>query len=192
MKTTIKFSILVLCTLFASGVASAQEGRHHGTRPADFDRPQEPTEQPAALIEPLEVFYPDTAMKAGWEGVCVVAAWIDRGGDVAYAEVARSSGRSMLDSVALDAVLRGYFKAAQRKGRPAGSRLSIPVEFRLRRDENQYDAVKSGEQLEQEAGELRRAREMLEEERRKLQEEIQRLKEQQKRDSTQQQSGEAH
>ena len=176
MKAILLFLLIPIACL-------AQDPLRHGTRPADFDRPQPPTEQAAELMEPLEVAYPDTAMKQGWEGVAVVAAWIDRRGDVVYAEVARSSDHVLLDSIALQSVLRGYFKAAQRGGRPVGSRVSIPVEFRLRRDRENYDAVKSGEELQQEAEELRRAREMLEEERRRLQEEIRRLKEKQAADS---------
>ncbi|MBN1448003.1 MAG: TonB family protein [Bacteroidetes bacterium] len=162
----------------------AQDVFHHGTRPVDFDRPQIPTDASAALLEPLEVIYPDSAMRRGWEGVAIIAAWIDRRGDVAYAELAESSGHAMLDSVALTAVLSGYFKAAQRDGQPVASRMSIPVEFRLRRDVDAYDAVKSGEELQQEADELSRAKEMLEEEQRRIDEEIRRLKEQQKKDAT--------
>jgi len=163
---------------------SAQDVLRHGTRPLDFDQTQEPTELAAELLEALDIAYPDTAVRRGWEGVSIIAAWIDRHGDVAYAELAQSSGYGMLDSAALQAVLRGYFKAAQRGGRPVGSRLSIPVEFRLRRDENAYDAVKSGEQLEQEADEIRRAKEMLEEEQRRVEEEIRRLREQIRKDSS--------
>jgi len=162
----------------------AQDVLHRGTRPADFDRPQPPTGKPAELLEPLDVAYPDTAMRRGWEGVSVVAAWVDRRGAVTYAEVSGSSGFTPLDSIALEAVLQGYFKAAQRNGRPVGTRVSIPVEFRLRRDEDEYDAIKSSEQLQQEAQELRRAREMYEEEQRRIEEEIRQLKERLKRDTT--------
>ena len=58
--------------------------------------------------------------------------------------------------------------------------LDQPI-LRLARDAEEYDAVKTPEQLGQEGEELRRARQMLEEEQRKLEEEIQRLKEEQRK-----------
>ncbi len=170
--------VLLLCTL---PVHAQETTSRFGTRPVDFDDVQHPTDQPAELVEPLEVQYPDSALRRGWEGVAVVAAWIDRRGDVVYGELRESSGHPPLDNIALNAVRRGYFKSARRDGLNVGSRVTIPVEFRLRRAEENYDAGKSEEQLQQEAGELRRAREMLEEERLRLEEELRLLKEQQKK-----------
>ncbi|MBR9974849.1 MAG: TonB family protein [Bacteroidetes bacterium] len=152
-----------------------------GEKPLGFDGVQEPTDRPAALNTPLEVRYPDSAMKARLQGVVAVAAWIDARGYVTYAEVQRSSGHVLLDEEALRAVADGDFKPAKRDGRMSGSRISVPVEFRLARNEDEYDAVKSSEQLQQEAEELRRVRQMLEEDQRQLEEEILRLKEEQRR-----------
>lgn len=157
-------------------VSSAQTILSHGTRPSGFDGTQEPTDRPAALLEALDVMYPESARKQKIEGVSIIAAWIDRLGYVPYAEVRESSGYRQLDSIALHAVIRGNFRAALRDGQPVESRVSIPVEFRLRRTEDEYDAVKSEEQLHQEAEELQRARQMIEEERKRLEEEIHRLK----------------
>ncbi len=174
-------TVAVLCAFPVSSMA--QEPLSHGTRPSGFDSVQEPTERPAALLDGLEVTYPESAHKQRLEGVSIIAAWIDRQGYVPYAEVHESSGHRFLDSIALRAVVRGDFRAAQRNGRTVGSRVTIPVEFRLQRDEDQYDAVKSEEQLRQEAEELRRARQMIEEERIRLEEEIRRLKQRQKSDT---------
>lgn len=175
--------LMFLCLV---GRAPAQdrgglEAMTYGTRPVDFDDMQEPTDEAAVLLDPLEVSYPDSAMKRGWEGVAVVAAWIDRSGYPVYAEVQESSGHGDLDGLALQAVIKGNFKAARRNGRNVGARVTIPVEFRLRREHESYDAVKSEQQLQKEADELRRAREMLEEEQQRLEEEIRLLKEQQKK-----------
>ncbi len=157
----------------------------HGEKPGGFDGVQAPTERAASLNTPLEVRYPDSALRAQRQGAAVVAAWIDEKGYVTYAEVRRSSGHEDLDVEALRAVVDGDFKPAWRDGKPCASRISVPVEFRLKRAEDEYDAVKSGEQLQQEAEELRRTRQMLEDEQRQLEEELRKLKEAQKKKETQ-------
>ncbi|MCB2203644.1 energy transducer TonB [bacterium] len=157
------------------------EAQRFGTRPAEFDQPQAPTEEAVRLLEPLEVEYPDWAMRQRIEGVSIVAVWIDAKGAPAYGELRESSGHAVLDSIALRAVRRGIYKAARREGTNVASRVSIPVEFRLRRDEDHYDATKSGEQLEQESEELRRARDMLHEEQQRLEAERKSLEEELKR-----------
>ncbi|MFZ1729679.1 MAG: energy transducer TonB [Bacteroidota bacterium] len=156
-----------------------------GDKPVDFDGVQTPTERPASLNSPLEVRYPDSAMRAHRQGVAVVAAWIDAKGYVAYAEVQRGSGHADLDAEALRSVADGDFKAAWRNDNPCASRISVPVEFRLKREEDDYDAVKTGEQLQQESDEIRRSKQMLEEEQWKLEEELRLLKEAQKKKKTQ-------
>ncbi|MDT8323389.1 MAG: energy transducer TonB [Bacteroidota bacterium] len=167
--------LLLLCALPAVD-AVALHAQQFGERPAAFDAVQTPTDEAAELIDPLEVEYPDSALRSGMEGVALIAVWIDERGYAVYGELRESSGHALLDSLALRAVRRGNFKAARRAGKNVASRVSIPVEFRLRRDEENYDATKSGEQLQQEAEELRRAKQMLEEERLRLEEELRRLK----------------
>lgn len=152
-----------------------------GEKPESFDGVQMPTDRPASLNTPLEVRYPDSAMRAHRQGVAVVAAWIDAKGYVTYAEVKRGSGYADLDMEALRSVVDGDFKPAWRDDKPCVSRISVPVEFRFAREEEDYDSVKTGEQLQQEADELRRAQQMLEEEQRQLEEELRQLKETQKK-----------
>jgi TonB family protein len=110
-----------------------------------------------------------------------VAAVVDQGGTVTYAEVRESSGHAMLDTAALDAVVNGYYRAARRDGKAVKSRITIPVEFRLDGDTERTQSDKSPGQLEKEKRELENAKRMLEEEQRQLQEEIERLKAQQKK-----------
>lgn len=176
----IPFLSLLLLAALSGGTTGGLHAQEFGERPRDFDATQTPTDEAAVLIDPLEVPYPDSAMRSGLEGVTLIATWIDDRGYAVYGEVRESSGHALLDSIALRAVRRGNFKAARRGGKNVSSRVSIPVEFRLRRDAENYDAVKSEEQLQQEAEELRRAKQMLEEERLRLEEELRRLKEQRK------------
>ena len=172
-----RLSFLFLLS-FAS--AQAQTALEYGNKPAGFDGTQQPTEVAAKLLQALDVRYPEADFKAGRQGVCIIAAWVDDKGYVTYARVASSAGHASLDSAALNAVLQGDFKPAQRAGKTVASRVSIPVEFRVRRDTEDYDAPKSEEALRQEAEELRRARRMLEQEQRALEEELRRMKEQRK------------
>lgn len=171
---------ILLFLLFLASTAAAQT-LTHGTKPVDFDGTQEPTDRAAALNTPLEVRYPDDAMRARRQGVTIVAAWVDAKGYVTYAEVRRSSGHGDLDAEALRAVVEADFKAAWRADKPCASRVSIPVEFRLGREEDEYDAVKTEEQLRQEADELRKAKQMLEEEERLLMEELHKAREEARR-----------
>lgn len=173
------FSLSLFSLSLLAAAAQAQP-LTHGVKPAGFDGTQVPTERPAQLVTPLEVRYPESAWREHRHGVAIIAAWIDEKGYVTYAEVPGASGHADLDAEALRAVVDGDFKPALRDGKPCASRISAPVEFRIRRDEEEYDATKTEEQLEQEAEELRRAREMLEKEQRELEEELQRLKAEQR------------
>ena len=176
--------------LFLASTAAAQP-LTQGEKPAEFDGTQAPTDRAAALNTPLEVRYPDEAMRARRQGVAIVAAWIDAKGYVTYAEVRKSSGHGDLDAEALRAVVEADFKPAWRADKPCASRVSIPVEFRLGREADDYDAVKTEEQLRQEADELRKAKQMLEEEERLLMEELQKAREEARRiQEKQQQSAE--
>jgi TonB family protein len=170
----------LLLVIFLTSFAAAQP-LTYGEKPTGFDGTQVPTEKPASLNTPLEVRYPDSAMRAQRQGVTLVAAWIDAKGYVKYAEVRKSSGYADLDTEALRAVVDGDFKAAWRENKPCASRISVPVEFRLARTEDEYDAVKTEEQLQQEAEELRKAKHMLEEEQRQLEAEIQKAREEVRR-----------
>jgi TonB family protein len=177
--TDMRLIFFVILFLLAPALSAQQAPLSYGNKPAGFDGMQQPTEQAAVLLQPLELRYPDAAASRSLEGIAIVAAWIDDKGYVVYAEVSKGSGFGMLDSAALDAVVAGDFKAAKRGGSPVPSRVSIPVEFRLRRESDEYDSAKSAEQLEKEREELLRAKEMLEAEQRQLEEELRRLREQQ-------------
>ncbi|MCM2287951.1 MAG: TonB family protein [Sulfuritalea sp.] len=78
----------------------------------------------AALSEHL--FYPPEAVARGLEGEVVLLLTLTESGQVASAEIARSSGHALLDQAAL--------AAAQRLGSlPGNARQTLfPVSFRLR------------------------------------------------------------
>ena len=161
-------SILFLClTLIALQSTLSQDGKARlsfGTKPDGFNASQKATDTPVRLKQPLDVAYPDSAMKKRMEGVVMVSAFISARGDVDYGEVEWGSGFRLLDSAALAVVRDGHFVAAQRNGKRVSARITIPVEFRLNRKE-WY--ARSAEELEQDG--------------RKVDEELQRLKEAQKK-----------
>ncbi|MDX9759926.1 MAG: TonB family protein [Bacteroidota bacterium] len=171
--------ILFLFLVLASFAAA--QPMTHGVKPTGFEGVQEPTDKAAALTMPLDVRYPDDAMRARRHGVTIVAAWIDAKGYVTYAEVRKSSGHVDLDAEALRAVVEADFKPAWRADKPCASRVSVPVEFRLGREAEDYDAAKTEEQLRQEADELRKAKQMLEEEKRLVMEELENAREEARR-----------
>ncbi len=174
-----RYWFMILLMTLATALAAQQSPLSYGTKPVDFDGVQVPTEQPAVLLQPLELIYPEKAVALKLEGVSLVSAWIDAKGYVVYAVVTEGSGHGMLDSAALNAVVGGDFKAAKRDGKNVASRVTVPVEFRLRRMQDEYDAGKTPEELQKEKEELQRAKDMLEAEQRKLEEELRLLREQQ-------------
>lgn len=160
--------VLVLC-------ASDVRAQSWGERPADFDAVQVPVDEPARLAEPLEIEYPDAAVRRRLEGVVMIAVAIDRKGVLVYAEVRRSSGHAVLDSAALVAVRRADFRAAKRGGARVDSRVSIPIEYRLAGGET-WDVEKTSDELKQDARDLERSKQMLDEERARIDAEIRRLR----------------
>ncbi len=146
-----------------------------GERPSDFDAVQVPVDEPARLAEPLEIEYPDAAVRRRLEGVVIVAVAIDRSGVLVYAEVRRSSGHAVLDSAALVAVRRADFRAAKRGGERVASRASIPIEYRLAGGET-WDVEKTPDELKQDTREIEQSKQMIDAERARIDAEIRRLR----------------
>ncbi len=165
-----------LLTLYVSGLQAQKLS--FGERPPNFDGVQAPTHKSAALLEPLDVVYPDSAVDARMQGIALVATYIDEKGIVSYGEVEKSSGYPLLDRAALDAVRQGNFKAAWRDNHPVGSRISIPVEFRLP-DSEDWNVDKSEGELKEDVEHLRQSKKNIQDEAAKLEEELKRLKAQQ-------------
>jgi protein TonB len=77
--------------------------------------------------------YPTLARRRGWEGTVIVLVRLDAAGRVIDTSLARTSGRSTLDDVAVSAVADWDFEPAFEQGRAIPSELAVPVTFRLTR-----------------------------------------------------------
>lgn len=75
--------------------------------------------------------YPWAARRAGREGRVVVKVSVRPDGQVAQAEVARSSGHASLDESALETVRRWRFEPAVQAGIPVAGTTTVPITFRL-------------------------------------------------------------
>ncbi|MFO8064192.1 MAG: TonB family protein [Spirochaetota bacterium] len=76
--------------------------------------------------------YPTTARRQGEEGVTRVRVEVSPSGDVKATEIAESSGSSLLDQAALDAVERTHFAPAKRGETKIDGAVIVAVEFSLR------------------------------------------------------------
>ena len=107
------------------------------TRPPEAQRPE--TQPPAPVVvaaRPLEganapPYYPRLAQRRGVEGKVVVALELDASGVVIAARVAESSGSTVLDAAALNALRSWRFEPATRDGRPIAASWHQVVEFRI-------------------------------------------------------------
>lgn len=79
--------------------------------------------------EPLR--YPRWAVREGWEGTFVIAVEVLPNGRVGRLSVMQSTGYSLLDETAVEAVRRWHFHPATEKGRAVVSCIEIPIHFTL-------------------------------------------------------------
>jgi protein TonB len=75
--------------------------------------------------------YPLAARRRGIEGQVLIAAYVRADGACAEVRLKRSSGHTLLDASALDAVRRWRFLPAKRAGAPIDSWVEVPVRFQL-------------------------------------------------------------
>lgn len=75
--------------------------------------------------------YPEAARARGWEGLVLLAVGVAADGRADSVAVARSSGHTVLDEAALDAVRRWRFAPARRAGIPVPGTAAVPIRFRL-------------------------------------------------------------
>ncbi len=77
--------------------------------------------------------YPESAVKSGLQGKVTVEFVIEKDGSVSDVKVLESAGES-LDEEAVKVIMASpKWKPARVNGEPVRSRLSLPIEFRLRR-----------------------------------------------------------
>ena len=78
--------------------------------------------------------YPAIAKLRGYEGVVLVNAEILPDGRVGSTEVSRSSGYTILDQSAMEAVKLWKFEPAKKAGKPFAIRVILPIKFVLHDD----------------------------------------------------------
>ena len=76
--------------------------------------------------------YPELARQRGQQGVVLLRVQVDARGTPTHVLIQQSSGHSLLDAAARDAVRRWRFSPALRLGRPVPGAVAVPVHFRLR------------------------------------------------------------
>ena len=75
--------------------------------------------------------YPALARQRGWEGAVQIKVFIDRDGLPSGVSIERSSGHTILDNAALDAVKKWQFKAARKGMTTLSSWIIVPIQFDL-------------------------------------------------------------
>jgi len=102
------------------------------------DPPEGKPEQALPLVEAVPLYrenpppaYPGLARRRGYEGVVLLDVLVSEEGHVGELRVARSSGYSLLDRAAVEAVEAWRFEPGRRGDRPVAMRVRVPVRFRL-------------------------------------------------------------
>jgi len=93
--------------------------------------PPAPRFQASVPVTPITPEYPPVARIRGYEGLVRIEAEIDAKGSVLSVKVLESSGHSLLDDAAKDAVRAASFSPAERNGMPTRDRVVIPIRFSL-------------------------------------------------------------
>jgi periplasmic protein TonB len=75
--------------------------------------------------------YPEAARANGWEGVVMLSVSVAADGRAESVSIGKSSGHSLLDAAAVDAVRRWRFEPARRAGVPVAGTATVPIRFRL-------------------------------------------------------------
>ena len=75
--------------------------------------------------------YPTVARRRGIEGTVTLEVRVDGAGLPERVAIARSSGSTLLDEAALEAVRRWRFRPALRSGEPVAGIVTVPITFRL-------------------------------------------------------------
>lgn len=87
--------------------------------------------KPAFLSKPVQPRYPRIARKRGIEGVATYEIWLDEKGQQVKQVLISSSGATILDKSALDAIKQWQFSTHTVNGVAMAHRIQIPVRFKL-------------------------------------------------------------
>jgi periplasmic protein TonB len=77
-------------------------------------------------------YYPETARRNGWTGLCMVRVAVTAQGRAGSVSLARSSGHGILDQAALNAVRKWKFSPRMVRGNAVACTVEVPVNFSLR------------------------------------------------------------
>jgi protein TonB len=86
---------------------------------------------PDPKVRNREPEYPDEAVRRGEQGLVILLIRVSPQGLVAGVDIARSSGFSLLDRAARDAVVTWRFVPAVRNGQPVPSSMPLRINFQL-------------------------------------------------------------
>lgn len=90
-------------------------------------------ENPSFLSRPRAPHYPRMARKRGIEGVALYEVWLDENGHQVKQVLISSSGATLLDKSALDAIKDWKFSPHSIDGQTMAHRVQIPIRFKLDR-----------------------------------------------------------
>ncbi|MCW8335394.1 energy transducer TonB [Vibrio paucivorans] len=88
-------------------------------------------DKPSFVSRPVQPRYPRLARKRGIEGVAMYEIWLDADGNQIKQVLISSSGTTMLDKSALDAIKQWKFSPHISGGQKLAHRVQIPVRFKL-------------------------------------------------------------
>lgn len=93
------------------------------------ESPPEPIGGMDAIMK--QVKYPEIAKRAGIQGRVYIKAFLDEEGNVVGTEIIKSADK-ILDSAAVNAIMRTKFKPGMQKGKPVKTQVAIPIVFKLK------------------------------------------------------------
>lgn len=87
--------------------------------------------KPTFSAKPTPVSYPRLAQKRGWQGSTLVEIWINEEGNQIKQTVVNSSGHTLLDEAAINAVSEWQFQRRNEQGQRIAYRVQVPINFQL-------------------------------------------------------------
>lgn len=81
------------------------------------------------------VIFPQEDKEEGHEGTVIIQAYVDENGNITKAIVQRSSGFEKLDEAGLEAIQKSKFTPAKQGDLNVGVYISIPVVFKLQKND---------------------------------------------------------
>lgn len=88
-------------------------------------------EKPSFLSPPSKPRYPRLAQRKGIEGTATYEIWLDANGNQLKQNLISSSGATMLDKAALDAIKKWQFSPQKVNGISIAHRVQVPIRFQL-------------------------------------------------------------